>query len=90
MSLPLPDGEYPFIDRRMPLSELQMIEAPQALEDLLCRVAADNGKEITEGNPVELRCEFQGVPEASFLVWQPAGGGRLHMLAPRAMTKGRA
>lgn len=84
MTMRLPDGLYPFIDRRLPLSALQMIEAPAPLEALLRKVARDNGTEIVSGEPVELMCEFQGVAEAAFLVWQPAGGGRLHMLAPKA------
>ncbi len=35
MEAELPDGQYPFIDRRYPLAELAMIEMPRALEELL-------------------------------------------------------
>ena len=80
----LPDGVYPFVDRRLPLSELQKIEAPVPLETLLRQVARDSGMEIVSGEPVELTREFQGVAEAALPVWQPTGGGRLHMLAPKA------
>lgn len=90
MTVALPDGTYPFIDRRLPLADLQMIEAPPALETLLRRVAAENGTTIVSGEPVELTCTFQGVAEAAFLVWQPAEGARLHMLAPKDQAKGRA
>lgn len=32
MTIQLPDGLYPFINERLPLSELTMIEAPADLE----------------------------------------------------------
>jgi hypothetical protein len=81
MTARLPDGVYPFVDRRLPLLELQMIEAPAPLETLLRQVARDKG---TETVSAELTCEFQGAAEAAFPVWQPAGGERLHMEAPKA------
>jgi hypothetical protein len=32
MTVALPYGTYPFIDRRLPLTDLQMLETPPALE----------------------------------------------------------
>ncbi|WP_437416469.1 hypothetical protein [Sinorhizobium meliloti] len=40
MSITLPEGLHPFIDRRLPLSQLVMIEAPEDLEKLLRSQAA--------------------------------------------------
>ena len=42
----LPDGLYPFIDQRLPLSEMAMVEAPPKLEALFRTRAAANGIEI--------------------------------------------
>jgi hypothetical protein len=38
--LELPDGLYPFIDERLPLSELTMVEAPSDLEAAVQRATA--------------------------------------------------
>ena len=54
MKTALPGGTYPFIDKRYPLSELAMIEAPAELETLLRSQAAANGIEIARGIPIEL------------------------------------
>jgi len=50
----LPDGDYPFIDRRYPLSELRWSEAPPKLEALFKQQAAANGVVIVRDAPVEL------------------------------------
>ncbi len=42
MDANLPDGIYPFIDQRLPLAELAMIEVPLDLETLLRTKAAAN------------------------------------------------
>jgi hypothetical protein len=47
----LPDGYYPFIDERLPLSELVMIEAPSDLEALFKSQAAANGNDIIRDEP---------------------------------------
>lgn len=90
MDIDLPDGEYPFIDQRYPLAELAMIEMPVALEELLRAQAAANGMPIARGRPVELRCQSAQYPDATFLVYWPFGEDRLHMLAPKEFSKGRA
>ena len=88
MSITLPDGLYPFIDRRLPLSQLAMIEAPENIEKLLRSQAAANGVAIARGVPVELRCQSADFPDATFLVFWPLEEDRLHMLAPREFVKG--
>lgn len=86
----LPDGLYPFIDERLPLAELTMVEAPRDLEALLKSQAAANGVEIIRDQPVEVRCRSEQYPEATFLVWWPRGTDRLHMLVPKRFASGRA
>jgi len=90
MEIDLPDGDYPFIDQRYPLAELTMIEMPIALEQLLRTQAAENGKPIIRGRPVELQCQSAEYPNATFLVYWPLEDDRLHMLAPKVFSKGRA
>ncbi|MEP9356872.1 hypothetical protein ABLE93_25410 [Xanthobacter sp. KR7-65] len=86
----LPDGLYPFIDQRLPLSSLVMIEMPPELERLLRSEAAKGGVAILRGTPVELRCSSAEYPDATFLVYWPMDDARLHMLAPREFARGRA
>lgn len=86
MEAELPDGQYPFIDRRYPLAELAMIEMPRALEELLRAQAVL----IARGQIVELRCRSAEYPDATFTVYWPHEEDRLHMLAPREFSKGRA
>jgi hypothetical protein len=85
----LPDGEYPFIDQRLPLSELSMIEVPPDLEGLLKDQATKNGVSIVRNEPVELRCQTKEFGDACFLIYWP-DGQRMHMLAPRGFQTGRA
>ena len=80
--IPLPDGQYPFIDERLPLAEMAMVEAPVDLEALFKREAARNGIEILRDQPVELRCRSDRFPDALFLIWWPTGSDRIHMLVP--------
>jgi len=86
----LPDGLYPFIDERLPLSELVMVEAPPDLEAVLKSQAAANGVEIVRDEPVELRCCSAEYPDATFLVYWPHGTERIHMLVPKKFARGRA
>lgn len=86
----LPDDDYPFIDQRYALSELAMIEAPDELEKLLHSQADANGIEIVRGTPLELSCQSAEFPDATFLVYWPEDDERLHMLAPREFSTGRA
>lgn len=86
----LPDGFYPFIDRRLPLSELTMVEAPPELEALFKSEADANGIEIIRDKPVELRCQSAEYPDATFLVYWPIGHERIHMLVPKIFATGRA
>jgi hypothetical protein len=65
----LPDGLYPFINERLPLSEMVMIEAPPELEACLKRQAAARAVEIIRDAPVELRCRSDEYPDAVFLVY---------------------
>lgn len=90
MAPELPDGLYPFIDERLPLSQLVMIEAPRDLEALLMSQAAKNGITIARGVPVELRCQSTEFPDATFLVYWPLDDDRLHMLAPARFAIHRA
>jgi hypothetical protein len=86
----LSDGLYPFIDQRLPLSELAMVEAPPPLEALFKAQAAANGIEIIRDEPVELRCQSEEYPDATFLIYWPQGQDRIHMLAPKEFLKGQA
>lgn len=43
----LPDGLYPFIDRRLPLADMVMVEAPPDLEALFKSQAAANGIQLS-------------------------------------------
>lgn len=86
----LPDGLYPFADRRLPLADMAMMEAPPALETLLRKSAQASGVEIIRDRPVELSCTSEEFPDATFLVFWPSGGERLHILAPVGSIRGRA
>lgn len=79
----LPDGDYPFIDERLPLSQLAMVEAPARLEALFKEQAARNGVELFRDRPVELRCHSDEYPDATFLIWWPTSSERIHMLVPK-------
>jgi hypothetical protein len=85
----LPDGDYPFIDRMFPLSELSMIEVPPDLERLLKEQAERGGSPILRNEPVQLNCLTEQFGDATFLIWWP-DGERMHMLAPRQFAKGLA
>ena len=86
----LADGFYPFIDQRLPLSEMTMVEAPAELELLFKSQAASNGIEILRDTPVELRCRSDEYPDATFLVYWPLGIDRIHMLVPTKFAVGKA
>ena len=86
----LQDGEYPFISRRLPLSDLAWIEAPATLEALLREQARANNIQLVRGRPVELRCVTPQYGDAVFMVFWPDDDEHLHMLAPKAYQKGRA
>ena len=86
----LPDGLYPFVDQRLPLSGLAMVEAPPRLEALFKEQAAANGVEIIRDAPVELRCRSKEYPDATFLIYWPSGQARIHMLVPREHVIGLA
>lgn len=84
----LPDGFYPFIDQRLPLADLAMIEVPPALQQLLRTQAREKGVEILRGTPVKLRCQSADFPDATFLIYWPHEEDRLHMLAPKKFRVG--
>jgi hypothetical protein len=86
----LPDGLYPFIDERLPLTELVMVEAPDDLEALFKSQAVANGIEIIRDAPIELRCSSAEYPDATFLIFWPHGTDRIHMLVPKKFVQGRA
>ena len=86
----LPNGLYPFNDERLPLSEPAMVEAPPKLEALFKSQAAANGIEIIRDQPVELHCQSEEYPDATFLIYWPLGYDRIHMLVPKRFAKGRA
>jgi hypothetical protein len=86
----LPDGLYPFIDQRLPLADMCMVEAPPDLEALFKSQAAASGFELIRDEPVELRCQSEDYPDATFLVYWPLGYDRIHMLVPRRFAIGRA
>ncbi len=86
----LPDGFYPFADKRLALSEMAMMEAPPALEAVLRKAAEESGVEIIRDRPVELRCTSVEYPDATFVVFWPHEGDRLHVLAPKASVRGLA
>lgn len=91
MTVPsLPDGLYPFIDERLPLSEMVMVEAPADLEALFKAQAAANRTDIVRDQPVELRCRSADYPDATFLIYWPHGTDRIHMLVPAKFAHGRA
>jgi hypothetical protein len=84
----LPDGLYPFIDKRLPLGYLTMVEAPPALEALFKSQAAANGVDIIRDEPVELRCCSKEYPDAT--IYWPYGTDRIHMLVPREFASRQA
>lgn len=86
----LPPGRYPFIDKRIPLSELAMTEAPADLEALFRREAEANGIELIRDRPVELTLRSEATPDATFLIWWPSDDERIHMLVPVGHVRGRA
>ncbi|MGV1769588.1 hypothetical protein ACQZ6B_05360 [Agrobacterium vitis] len=90
MEFNLPDGLYPFMDQRLPLADLSMIEVPPALEQLLRTQANANGVAIHRGAPIELRCQSADFQDATFLVYWPHEEDRLHMLAPKRFAVGLA
>ncbi len=76
----LVDGSYPFIDQRLPLSEMTMVEAPPALEAVFKSEAAASGINIIRDVAVELNYQSQEHPDATFLVYWATGTDRI----PRA------
>lgn len=85
----LPDGMYPFIDEKFPLSELAMIETPAGLKAILVEQAKNSGIEIVRDQPVEIRCVTEKYGDAVFLIYWPHGE-QMHMLAPRKFQRGSA
>ena len=67
-----------------------MVEAPPDLEALFKSEAAANGIEIIRDQPVELQCQSEEYPDATFLVYWPIGHDRIHMLVPTKFATGRA
>lgn len=86
----LPDGDYPFADVRLPLSEMGMMEAPPELEALLRSAAEKDGVEIVRDQTVELRCTSESFPDATFVVFWPSGNERLNILAPKGAVVGKS
>lgn len=85
----LPDGDYPFIDRRYPLGQLAMIEVPTGLQRILVEQAEKSGEGIVRDVAVEVRCISDEFGDAVFLIYWPHGYA-MHMLAPRELQTGRA
>lgn len=91
MTLELPDGEYPFIHERFPLSEMEMMEAPPELEALFKSQAEVSGVVLARDAVVELVCKMpDGEPEVRFMIYWPGGQDLIHVLAPKNYGKGRA
>jgi hypothetical protein len=90
MSAELPDGDYPFIDQRIPLADMAMIEVPAEMESLLRASADKQGLAIVRGSPVELTCEMPGQGQATFLIYWPYEQDRMHMLAPKEFAARRS
>lgn len=90
MTSKLASGDYPFIDRAVPLSDMVMVEAPRELEDLFRAQAAANGIEIIRDAAVELTCQTPDGVNPTFLIYWPAGQDRIHMLVPKRHAEGRA
>src|SRR5271166_4629737 len=86
----LPEGLYPFIDERLPLSQMTMVEAPARLEALFKEEAAKSGVEIIRDEPVEIRCRSDEFSDATFLIYWPTGTDKVHMLVPTKLALGRA
>lgn len=86
----LPDGDYPFANTRLPLKAMAMVEAPRSLERLLIDAAAASGITIVRDQPVELTCQSEEYPEATFVVFWPSGHERINILAPMEFVTGRA
>src|ERR1700722_18796167 len=82
MIVKLADGCYPFVDERLGLSEMTMVEAPPALEALFKAQAIANGVEIIRDAAVELRCQSEEYPDATFLIYWPTGTDQIHILVP--------
>ncbi len=64
MTLRLQDGLYPFIDQRLPLSELAMVEAPPQLEALFKAQAAANALDASSPCPPLGRLQASHRPRA--------------------------
>lgn len=90
MDFRLPDGDYPFADTRLPLSEMGMMEAPPEIEAVLRAAAQKDGVELIRDQPAELRCTSENFPDATFVVFCPSGNERLNILAPKTSIQGRA
>ena len=86
----LEDGEYPFIQEWLPLTDLAWIEVPPSLEALLRDQAEANGIQLIKGQPVELRCVTPQYGDAVFMIFWPLEEECLHMLAPKTFQKGKA
>lgn len=86
----LPEGRYPYLDQRLPLADLMLVEAPQEFESLIRSQAASNGISLIRDEPVELKCQMPDQTEAAFLVYWPSGEERMHILVPKNLIKGKA
>ena len=86
----LPDGLYPFIDERLPLSEFVMVEAPSDLEALFKSQAACACHHRSRHGHSSCVASPSNIPDATFLFIWPRGPQRIHMLVPKRFAIGWA
>ncbi|MER9963209.1 hypothetical protein NKJ72_19985 [Mesorhizobium sp. M0045] len=86
MQVKLPDGFYPFIDQRFPLSELVMIEVPHDLEQLLRSQTTANGMSIIQSSGA-CRWSFDA-GRSSFRMLLFLSTGRMRKIACTCLRRG--
>lgn len=86
----LPDGTYPFMDERHPLSEMAFGLTPESLRTLIAQQAARAGTTIVRDEPVELRLADHASVDATFMVFWPSESADMYLLMPKRHIAGRA
>lgn len=83
----LPDGLYPFLDQRIPLSDLTFVEVSTELDLIFREQAARSNIEFVRDTPIELSCQLDNLPDPVYLLFWPTGFQKIHVLVPSNATQ---
>ncbi len=86
----LPDGVYPFMDQRLPLAQLTMVEVSPDLESIFRSQAASRNVELVRDKPIELHCVLDNLPDPVYLLYWPTGFEKIHILMPKNLVSAKS